>query len=110
MMRRKPSCSSPEQVLLGDEDVLEGDGRRVGGVPAELVELRGADALAGVDDEEARGRGGPPCGGRLDRGDVEARAHAIGDVGLLAVDDEAAIDALARVAIDGDVRARARAR
>ena len=31
---------------------------------------------------------------RLDRRDVEARAHAVGDVGLLAVDDEAAVDAL----------------
>ena len=44
----------PPARILGDEGVLEGDGRRVGGVPAELVELRGADALARVDDEAAQ--------------------------------------------------------
>ena len=46
--------------------------------------------------------------GGLDRGDVEGRAHAVGDVGLLAVDDEAAVDALGPRGDRRDVRARAR--
>ena len=40
MISLKPSCQLAEQVLLGHEHVLEGDRRGVGGVPAELLELR----------------------------------------------------------------------
>ena len=92
MIRRKPSCSSPSRFSWGDEGVLEGDGRGVRRVPAELVELGRGHPLAGIDDEEAQAVV-PARGRRLDRGDVEARAHAVGDVGLLAVDHEAALHA-----------------
>ena len=50
----------------------------------------------------------PPSRRRLDRGDVEGRAHAVGDVGLLAVDDVAAVDALGARGDRRDVGARAR--
>ena len=46
--------------------------------------------------------------GGLDSGDDEVGAHAVGDVGLLAVDEKAAVDALRARAQRGDVRARAR--
>ena len=50
----------------------------------------------------------PPSCGRLDGRDDEVRAHAVGDVGLLAVDHPAAVDALGARAQRRDVRAGAR--
>ena len=52
MISLKPSCSAPSRFSVGHEHVLEGDRRGVGGVPAELLELGGGDALAAVDDQE----------------------------------------------------------
>ncbi len=60
-----------EQVLVGDEHVLEGDLAGVGGVPAELLELGRAHALAGLDDQERHpavgGWGGCPSGAHRGR-------------------------------------------
>src|SRR5271166_1736851 len=96
-----------EQVLLRHEDVLEGDRRRVGGVPAELLELGRADALAAVDDEEGDAVV-PALAGCLGSGDDEVRAHAVGDVGLLAAQHPAAVDALGAGGDGCHVRAGAR--
>ena len=92
----------PQQVLRRHEHVLEGDRGCVGGVPAELLELCGADALAAVDDQK-RGPVVPALGRRLDCRDDEVGAHAVGDVGLLPVHQEAAVDGLGARAQGGDV-------
>ena len=85
-----------EQVLLGHEHVVERDLAGVGRVPAELLELGDArDALASVDDQE-RDAVVAALLGRLDGGDDEVGAHAVRDERLRAVDDVAAVDALAR--------------
>ena len=99
---------APEQVLLRHLDVGERELAGVGGVPAELLELRD-DLVAGrvgLDDEErdpvvAAGLG------RLHRADEQVGADAVGDERLRAVDDVAAVD-LARERPDrGDVGAGA---
>ncbi len=65
------------------------------------------DALAALDDHEGDAVV-PALGGRLDGGDDEVGAHAVGDVGLLAVEHPAAVDSLGARAQRGDVRAGAR--
>ena len=93
-----------EQRVVSHRDVLERDLGGVGRVPAELLERPRGDALAGLDHEERQ----RPVAGlrpRPHRGDVEVRAHAVGDERLGAVDDPAAVDALGARADGGDVGA-----
>ena len=94
--QREALVQAAEQVLFGDEHILEADRGRVGGVPAELVELRGADALAAVDDQEGDAVVAA-LGVGLHGRDDEMGAQAIGDVGLLAVDHPTAVRALGAV-------------
>ena len=64
------------------------------------------DALAAVDDQEGDAVVAA-LRGRLDGGHDEVGAHAVGDVGLLAVDHPAAVGGLGAGARRGDVGARA---
>ena len=91
MISLKPSCSLAEQVLVGHEHVVEGDGA-VSDACRPSFSIRGRRALALVDDQEADAVVAALLG-RLDRGDDEVGAHAVGDEHLRAVDDPAAVDA-----------------
>src|SRR4051794_29759455 len=93
-----------EQRAVGDRDVLEGDLGGVGGVPPELLQRTRAHAVVGVDDEEGEAAVAALLP-RLDRRHVEVRPYAVGDEGLGAVDDPAAVDALGARTDGGDVGA-----
>src|SRR5438270_9362096 len=51
--QREALVQLSEQVLLGHEHILEADRRGIGGVPAELLELRGADAVPSIEDRKS---------------------------------------------------------
>ena len=106
MISLKPSLSGPQQVLLSDEDVLEGDRGGVRCEPAQLVEGRRGDPLAAVDDQEGDAVM-PALLGRLDGRHDEVRTNTVGDVGLLSVEHEAAVDPLGFAGDAGHVGARA---
>jgi hypothetical protein len=97
-----------EQRVVGHRDVLERDLGGVGGVPAELLQRAGANAVAGLDDEEGEAAV-PGLGAGADGRHVEVGAHAAGDEGLGAVDDPAAVDLL-RAGADRRRQSRCRAR
>ena len=79
--------------------------RRVGRVPAHLLELRGDSTPSPVVDDQERDAVVAALLRRLDRGDDEVRAHAVGDERLRAVDDPAAVDLLGVRLDAGDVGA-----
>ena len=97
-----------EQVLLWHLDVGEGQLAGVGGVPAELLELL-RDLIArhlALEDQE-RDAVVAALLRRLAGADEEVGANAVGDEGLGAVDDVAAVDALGEGGDAGDVGAGA---
>ena len=103
----EPLVELAEQVLLCDEHVLEADRGGIGGVPAELLELRRAHPLLTVDDQKGDAVVASLLRG-FHGGHDEMGAHTVGDVGLLAVDHPPAVDARGARAQRGDVRARVR--
>ena len=97
-----------EQVLGGDGDVGERELARVGGVPAHLLELvRDLVALHLALEDQERDPVVAALGRRLHRADEEVGADAVGDEGLRAVDDPAAVDLLGVGPDPGDVGAGA---
>ena len=100
-----------EEVLLGDEHVVERELGGVGGVPAELLELpRDQEAVhVALDDEEGDAVMAALLGGLHGRDD-EVGAHTVRDEGLRPVDHVAAVDRLCARADAGHVRAGARLR
>ncbi|CAB5030796.1 unannotated protein [freshwater metagenome] len=83
---------SPEQVFGRHKDLIERDQRRVGGVPAHLLELRSAVAgLVGVNDEE-RDAAVAALGRCFDGHHDKVGSNAVRDVALLAADNPAAVN------------------
>ncbi len=90
---RKPFALLAEAVLLGHEQVLEGQQPGVAGADAELA-VQGAGCQPGHAALEQKGRDPAPATGAVDRGKDQ---EVVGDVGeadpdLAAVQDVAAVD------------------